>query len=114
MLAAERETEQHGARFLLVTISTPASVYPDPQMRARYEKSLGVTSLFYPEQRLERLGEQAHFEVVALAPDMQKRAEAGGVYYHGFSNTKPGFGHWNEAGHAAAAELIAERLCRAQ
>jgi hypothetical protein len=49
-----------------------------------------------------------------LAPELQKRAEAGGVYYHGFSNTKPGFGHWNEAGHAAAAELIAERLCRAQ
>ena len=31
---------------------------------------------------------------------------------HGFANTKPGFGHWNEAGHALAAELIASQLCR--
>ena len=114
VLAAQQETREHGARFLLVTISTPASVYPDAEMRRRYEKGLGVTSLFYPEERLQRLGEQAHFEVMPLAPELQKRAEAGGVYYHGFSNTKPGFGHWNEAGHAAAAELIAERLCRAQ
>ena len=114
VLEASEETRQHGARFVLVTISTPASVYPDAGMRERYEKSLGVTSLFYPEQRLERLGAQAHFEVVALAPEMQKRADAGRVYYHGFSNTRPGFGHWNEAGHAAAADLIAARLCRAQ
>jgi hypothetical protein len=114
VLAAERETEQHGARFLLVTISTPASVYPDPQMRARYEKSLGVRSLFYPEERLERLGRKNGFQVLALAPQMQKRADASHVYYHGFPNTRPGFGHWNEAGHAAAADLIAERLCRAQ
>lgn len=114
LLAARQETHEHGARFLLVTLSTPVSVYPNAAMRARYEKSLGVKSLFYPEERLQRLGEQAHFEVMPLAPEMQKRAEAGGVYYHGFSNTKAGFGHWNEAGHAAAAELIAERLCRAQ
>ncbi|HWI36518.1 MAG TPA: SGNH/GDSL hydrolase family protein [Burkholderiales bacterium] len=112
VLATERETEQHGARFLLVTISTPASVYPDPQMRERYEKSLGVTSLFYPEHRLQRLGEKNGFAVLALAPEMQKRADAGRVYFHGFANTRPGFGHWNEAGHAAAADLIAERLCR--
>jgi len=114
VLAVERETQQHGARFMLVTISTPASVYPDPRMRARYEKSLGVSSLFYPEERLERLGGKNGFEVLALAPEMQKRADATHVYYHGFPNTKPGFGHWNEAGHAAAADLIAERLCRAR
>ena len=112
VLATEEETRRHGARFLLVTISTPASVYPDRGMRERYEKSLGVASLFYPEERLERLGEQRHFEVLPLAPQMQKRADATHVFYHGFPNTKPGFGHWNEAGHAVAADLIAERLCR--
>ena len=112
--AVSEETKSHGARFVLAVVSTPGSVYPDPGMRSRYAKSLGVNSLFYPEERLQRLGEAAGFEVLTLAPPMQKRADATKVYFHGFSNTRPGFGHWNDAGHAAAADLIAERLCRAQ
>ena len=42
---------------------------------------------------------------------MQQVADAKHVYLHGFPNTKPGFGHWNEAGHALGAELIAASLC---
>src|SRR3954468_666837 len=111
---ASEETRQHGARFMLAVLSTPGSVYPNADMRARYAKSLGVSSLFYPEERLQRLGQASGFDVLALAPEMQKRADAQKLYFHGFPNTKPGFGHWNEAGHAAAAELIAQRLCRQQ
>jgi hypothetical protein len=114
VLATYEEARHHAARFVLTVLSTPGSVYPDAQMRARYAKSLGVSSLFYPEERLQRLAEKNGLEVITLAPEMQKRADAGHVYFHGFPNTKPGFGHWNEAGHAAAAELIAERLCRGQ
>jgi len=43
---------------------------------------------------------------------MQREADAKHVFLHGFQNTKAGFGHWNEAGHALAAELIAQDLCR--
>ncbi len=111
LVAASEETRQHGARFLLAILSTPGSVYPDPEMRARYARSLGVSSLFYPEERLQRLAEASGFEVLALAPAMQKRADTAKVYFHGFANTRAGFGHWNEAGHAAAADLIAARLC---
>ena len=111
VVAVNDETRQHGARFLLAILSTPGTVYPDAQMRARYAKSLGVSSLFYPEERLQDLGARNGFDVLALAPPMQKLADARKVYFHGFPNTKPGFGHWNEAGHAAAAELIAQRLC---
>jgi hypothetical protein len=114
VVAASEETRQHGARFLLAVLSTPGSVFPDAGMRERYAKTLGVSSLFYPEERLQGLGKANGFEVLALAPEMQKRADAQHVYFHGFPNTKPGFGHWNEAGHAAAAELIAQRLCRQQ
>jgi len=111
VVAVADETRSHGARFLLAVLSTPGSVYPDAELRARYAQSLGVGSLFYPEQRLGRLGEQNGFEVVPLAPKMQQVADAKHVYLHGFPNTKPGFGHWNEAGHALGAELIAARLC---
>jgi hypothetical protein len=111
VLAANEETKSHGARFLLAILSTPGTVYPNPQMRARYAASLGVESLFYPEQRLQALGAKDGFEVVALAPAMQRAADEKHVFLHGFPNTKPGFGHWNEAGHALAADLIASELC---
>ena len=111
LVAAADETRSHGARFVLAVLSTPGSVYPDAQLRARYAQSLGVGSLFYPEQRLGRVGEEHGFEVVALAPKMQQVADAKQLYLHGFPNTKPGFGHWNEAGHALGAELIAASLC---
>jgi hypothetical protein len=114
VVTASEETRSKGARFVLAVLSTPGSVYPNPEMRTRYAKTLGVSSLFYPEERLQRLGEASGFEVLALAPEMQKRADSTKVYFHGFPNTKPGFGHWNDAGHAAAAELVAERLCRKQ
>lgn len=114
IVAAHKETKDHGARFVLAVLSTPGSVYPNAEMRARYAKTLGVDSLFYPEERLQKIGQASGFEVLALAPEMQKRADAYRVYFHGFPNTKPGFGHWNEAGHTTAAELIAERLCRKQ
>src|SRR5262249_713158 len=84
----------------------------DAKLRAGYAARLGVKSLFYPEERLQQLGERHGFDVLALAPEMQRRADASGAFFHGFDNTKPGFGHWNEAGHALAAELIADRLCR--
>ena len=109
--ATSEETKSHGARFVLAILSTPGSVFPDAQLRARYAASLGVRSLFYPEERLEALGKQDGFEVVALAPAMQKVADEKHEFLHGFPNTKPGFGHWNEAGHALAADLIARDLC---
>jgi len=112
VLAASEETRQHAARFVLAILSTPGTVYPNPQMRARYAASLGVKSLFYPEERLRRLGGDHGFDVLALAPAMQRQADEKHVFLHGFQNTKPGFGHWNEAGHALAAELIAAELCR--
>src|SRR3954468_8315568 len=111
LVAAADETRSHGARFVLAVLSTPGSVYPDARLRARYAQSLGVGSLFYPEQRLGRVGDEHGFEVVALAPKMQQVADAKQLYLHGFPNTKPGFGHWNEAGHALGAELIAASIC---
>ena len=111
VVAASEETRAHGARFLLTVLSTPGTVYPNAQMRARYAESLGVKSLFYPEERLQRVGEQNGIDVLALAPAMQRAADEKHVFLHGFANTRPGFGHWNEAGHALAAELIAAELC---
>jgi hypothetical protein len=101
----------HGAQFLVVTASVGPQVYPDRAWRARYEKSLNLTDLFYPDFRITELGRRVGFPVLNLAPALQSYADEHHVFLHGFRNTKLGIGHWNEAGHRLAGELIAGRLC---
>jgi len=111
LLAMRQETGRHGARFLVVVLSIAGAVYPDPALRRRYAELLGVGDLFYPERRLREFGERHRLEVVALNEDMQRHADATGAYLHGFANARLGFGHWNQAGHALGADLIARQLC---
>jgi hypothetical protein len=111
LLAVRDETAARGARFMLVVLSSAAAVYPDPALRRRYAEVLGVEDLFYPERRLRAFGGRHDMQVVTLGEAMQRRADATGERLHGFRNTRLGFGHWNEAGHALGAELIARQLC---
>jgi hypothetical protein len=111
LLAINQDVEQHRARFLAVTATVGAQVYPNPLWRARYQKNLAVKDLFYPERRITDIGERAGFPVLNLAPAFQSFADEHHVFLHGFDNTKFGTGHWNEAGHRLAGQLIADRLC---
>ena len=111
LVAMHRETWAHGATFLVAVLSSPGTVYPDSGLRRRYAEFLGTATLFYPETRIQKLGEQHKFDVVALGLEMQRYADATHTYLHGFPNSKLGFGHWNLAGHALAATLIAQHLC---
>ena len=72
---------------------------------------LGVSDLWYPDQRIAALGERDGFQVLVLAPPMQAYAQQHHVFLHGFKNTKIGEGHWNELGHQVGGGLIATRLC---
>lgn len=112
LAAINREARQMAARFFVVVLPSPAAVFPDAQLRKRYAKTLGVADLFYPDQRVERVGQAQGFEVLALGEAMQRRADKTKEYFHGFPNTRLGFGHWNARGHALAAQLVAERLCK--
>lgn len=111
ILEVWREAKMHSTDFWLVTVSNDFQVHPDADVRASVANRLGVTDLFYSERRLERLGEKNRFPVVALAEPMQRHAIATGTYFHGFDNTRLGYGHWNKAGHRFAAKIIASRLC---
>jgi hypothetical protein len=43
---------------------------------------------------------------------MQEEAEKTGAYYHGFSNTQLGSGHWNARGQRFAGKRVSEIICR--
>ena len=108
-----RECARHGVRFLALTLANPAQDNPDPSKRASYEKWLGVNDLDYPDRRIQQLGEREGFDVLSVAAPMREYAEAHHVALHGFSNTAPGKGHWNELGHQVAGDLIASHICAA-
>ena len=106
-----RHSQRHNARFALVMLTHSAQVHPDRAIRKNLEDALGVGDVFYMERRMQALGEREKFPVIPLAPELQKRADAEKVYFHGFDNYRMGWGHWNERGHRAAAEIIGARLC---
>jgi hypothetical protein len=106
-----QEVERNGATFLLATLSTGIQVYPDPEVRARYQKFVGVPDLFYPERHLKALGDSEGFQVLNLAPVMQQWAEQHHAFLHGFKAGRTGTGHWNVTGHRLAGNLLAGKIC---
>jgi len=100
------------AEFVVVIVSIGIQIHPDKAVREAFAQRLGVEDLSYPERRITQFGERTNTRVISLVPDLQRHAERHNVYLHGFTNTSMGSGHWNEAGHSAAVELIGTRLCR--
>jgi hypothetical protein len=102
---------KQGAGFLLVTVPYAIQVHPSAEARASFLRTLGAPDLFYPDRRLARFAARHGIAVVPLAPAMQRLADETGIFFHGFPGSGMGLGHWNELGHRAAAQLIAQRLC---
>ncbi len=105
------EVKQGGAQFLVVAISTDIQVYPNKPVRDALIKRIGVEDLYYPNRRLQALAEREQFAFLDLAEPMQVYADKTGAFLHGFGSDR-GNGHWNEAGHQLAGELITNRLCQ--
>ncbi len=111
ILAIRDATEIHGARFALTSLTEGQGVHPDPEARQAGAAPLGLEDFSYPGKRLAGFAAAHGLSFLDLAPPMARRAEETGTYFHGFDNTRPATGHWNEAGHAVAGELLAEWLC---
>ena len=104
------EVRGRGALFYVVTLSNGIQVYPEPAAREAFARRLGVADLFHAERRLKALGDREGFPVYNLAPELQAHADLNRVFLHGFGR-QLGNGHWNEAGHAVAGELLSQKLC---
>jgi len=106
-----QEVLASGARLVVTTISMPPQVYPDPAARQEIEQRLGVEDLFYAERRIGALGRAHGYPVIRLAEPLQSIATEQRIYLHGFENSVMGEGHWNEAGHRHAAQILGDEIC---
>ena len=105
-------SHEKGSQFCVVTLTNAIQVDPDPKARVELQQSSGVEHLFYPDLRVVNIGKRHGFPVFTLAPKMQAEAERKKIYFHGFSNTKMGTGHWNQDGHRAAGQIMATEICQ--
>ena len=107
------EVARAGAKFVIVTLSNGPQVLPDPKSREAFMRRLGITDLFYPDNRIKLLGARERIPVITLAPELQAFAEHNKVFLHGFGNDI-GNGHWNVTGNRVAGELLAKKICEGE
>ncbi len=108
LLAMHEEVAGHGATFAIASVTEAAAVHPSKEMRERYAAELQMPDFLYAERRLAGFAAKHRIAYLPLTEGMDRLAA--GKPLHGFGETL-GLGHWNEDGHAAAAQLMAEFLC---
>jgi hypothetical protein len=111
ILAMSEYLGSRGVPLVVVTTPFAIQVHPDRRVREAEQAKLGIPDLFYPDRRIEAYARKRGIAVIPLAYEMQRLAESGRIYFHGFPNTRMGIGHWNENGHRVAAGIIADHLC---
>jgi hypothetical protein len=104
------EVTSHGSRFVVITLSNPPQVVPNAKLRQAFMERMGISDLFYPDNRIRLFAEHEGIRVITLAPELQSYADEKNVFLHGFGSDI-GNGHWNAEGHRIAGELIARKLC---
>ncbi len=112
IVTMRNEVVQKNADFLVVTIGDPMQVERDAKMRKDFTKNNKIQDLFYPDRRLEKLGAREGFRLLNLAEQFQGYTEKYQVCAHGFENSVPCRGHWNELGHRLASIKISQNLCK--
>ncbi|MCC3415184.1 MULTISPECIES: SGNH/GDSL hydrolase family protein [unclassified Microcoleus] len=111
IVTMRNEVVQKKADFLVVTIGDPMQVLGDVKVRKDLMTKHNIQDLYYPDRRLEKLGEREGFRVLNLAEQFKGYTEKYQVCAHGFDNSIPCGGHWNELGHRLASILINRNLC---
>lgn len=108
----QTESQAMGAEFVVVILNNSVEVHPDPEVAQSLARKLGSADLKEPQRRIIASGQRYGFSVIDLLNPMQEMARKDHVFFHGFQNTQPGTGHWNETGHATSGKLIAQELAK--
>jgi hypothetical protein len=109
IVEVSREAAHQGAGFLLVALPDGAQVHAQARAPSRpgwasWRARPGL-SLEEPERRLQALAQAQGLDYLELLPAFRAEARRSGRPLHiGWA------GHWNSAGHALAARLVAERI----
>ncbi len=113
------EATAHNARLVVVSLNNGHQVAfetepaPDANAGANDSATTPARATWdYPDERLAEFAQTHGFELILLTPPMRALARQSQSYFHGFSNTRLGTGHWNVLGHQTAGELIAHEFCR--
>ena len=104
------DAHRHGAEFWLIRIGSEIEEHPSAEVRERFLAANGLSGFTYASGRYAALAARHGANYLDLASGMRQRSIDGGQPLRGFFNTEPYKGHWNEAGHAAAAEIIEREL----
>jgi hypothetical protein len=105
------EVRQHDSRLVIAVLNNAVQVAPDPAVTQAMADRLNVGDIDEPDRRLQQFGEREGVPIILITPPMREIARRERVYFHGFANTAPGTGHWNELGHRTAGEILARELC---
>lgn len=106
----KKETELLGARFLLVTVSTPHGVLGAEEGRRQLEAAYpGLVAwdidLDLPDQRIAEYASSRGIDFLRLEPIFRDESDGRRGAYHWELD-----GHWNAQGNELAAEVIARHM----
>jgi hypothetical protein len=107
ILAFKRSVEEHGSRFLLLSLSNAEQVHPElgRQLKNRYKLELDYDQ---PDRILDEFAKEHKVAFLKLMPAFRDHHLKTGQYLHGSESYQGG--HWNRAGHRLAAELTLQFL----
>jgi hypothetical protein len=105
------EVHSRRADFYILNATMPMQVHPDESARREFRERLGLDTLYYPDTRLEAFAHRANIPIISMYRPLGDYAVKHKVFVHGFPNTPPGYGHYNELGHRLVGEAAASWLC---
>lgn len=101
---------QHNTEVWLVHIGNEIEEDPRDDKVEQFLKANHLSDFRYASKRYAAFADREGVHYLYLPERLQPYARENQVFLHGFFNTQPNRGHWNEQGNTLAAKTIQESL----